>query len=134
MIFNLIKRAKELFYNNSKSGLEATDVQGAIDEVNNKLTYSTDEQEIGVWVDGKPIYRRVTNFGACNKDTLTVIDNLTIKNLISISGYAKESDNTYKPITNKGFLLEYFNSSKSMCLTPSITLLSGYVILEYTKD
>lgn len=37
MIFNLIKRAKELFFDNSKSGLEATDVQGAIDEVNNKL-------------------------------------------------------------------------------------------------
>ena len=37
MIFNLIKRAKELFFDNSKSGLEATDVQGAIDEVNNNL-------------------------------------------------------------------------------------------------
>lgn len=35
MIFNIIKRAKELFYNNSKSGLKATNVQDAIDEVNN---------------------------------------------------------------------------------------------------
>lgn len=33
MIFNLIKRAKELFYNNSKSGLKATNVQDAIDEL-----------------------------------------------------------------------------------------------------
>lgn len=41
MIFNLIKHAKDLLYDNSKSKLNATDVQGAIDEVNdNKLSLS----------------------------------------------------------------------------------------------
>lgn len=43
MILNLIKSAIHLFYDNSKSGLTATNVQGAIDEVqgnvNNKLIY-----------------------------------------------------------------------------------------------
>ena len=41
MIWNLIRKAKELFFDNSESGLEATDVQGAIDEVNNKLVWKT---------------------------------------------------------------------------------------------
>lgn len=34
----------------------------AINEVNNKFNYSTTEQVIGRWIDGKPIYRKVFSF------------------------------------------------------------------------
>lgn len=37
MIWNLISKAKDLFYNNKTSGLSATDVQGAIDELDGVL-------------------------------------------------------------------------------------------------
>lgn len=37
MIFNLIKCAKDLLFSNANSNLEATDVQGAIDEVNRAI-------------------------------------------------------------------------------------------------
>lgn len=37
MIFNLIKHAKQLLFNNSKSGLSATNTQDAIDELNSKV-------------------------------------------------------------------------------------------------
>lgn len=37
MIFNLIKHARELLFNNTKSGLEATNVQDAIDEISTNL-------------------------------------------------------------------------------------------------
>lgn len=34
----------------------------AINEVNNKFNYSTSEQVIGKWIDGKPLYRKVIQF------------------------------------------------------------------------
>lgn len=34
----------------------------AINEVNNKFNYSTEEQVIGKWIDGKPLYRKVIKF------------------------------------------------------------------------
>lgn len=37
MIFNLIEHAKQLLYDNSKSKLNATDTQGAIDEISGDL-------------------------------------------------------------------------------------------------
>lgn len=37
MIFNFLSKAKELFFNNGKSGLAANNVQDAIDEVSTKL-------------------------------------------------------------------------------------------------
>lgn len=36
MIFNLIQKAKDLAFNNTNSGMEATNVQEALDELNNK--------------------------------------------------------------------------------------------------
>ena len=38
MIFNLITKAKDLFYSNKNSGLNATNTQDAIDELNDNLT------------------------------------------------------------------------------------------------
>ena len=53
MILDIVKHAKQLLYDNSKSKLNSTDVQGAIDELNNstgelsssvsELTESVDE-------------------------------------------------------------------------------------------
>lgn len=37
MIFNLINKAKHIFFNNSNSGLEANNVQDAIDELKSNL-------------------------------------------------------------------------------------------------
>ena len=38
MIFDIIKQAKQLVFDNSKSGLKATNTQDAIDEVDNSLS------------------------------------------------------------------------------------------------
>lgn len=43
MIFNLITKAKDLFYNNKTSGLSATNVQDAIDEINNSLVKKSNQ-------------------------------------------------------------------------------------------
>lgn len=47
------------------SGLNTTNknnLVGAINEVNNKFNYSTEEQVIGKWINNKPIYRKIVFF------------------------------------------------------------------------
>lgn len=46
MILNLIAKAKDLFYNNASSGMSATNVQGAIDELNTDLTTLIDWEDV----------------------------------------------------------------------------------------
>lgn len=61
-----VATAEDIPYDNTTSGMTATNVQGAVDELNNGLTYSTSEKRIGTWTDGKPIYLKVVtglNFG-----------------------------------------------------------------------
>lgn len=46
------------------SNLNTTDkssMVNAINEVNNKFNYSTEEQVIGKWIDGKPLYRKIAS-------------------------------------------------------------------------
>lgn len=54
--------ASGVAYDNTDSGLTATNVQGAVDELNNGLMnveiLSYDERKIGTWVNGKPLYRK----------------------------------------------------------------------------
>lgn len=56
-----IEQAKDISYDNTESGATATDVQGALDELNAGLNdvFSYDERKVGTWVDGKPLYRKV---------------------------------------------------------------------------
>lgn len=47
------------------NNLETTDkssVVNSINEINNRFTYSTDEQIIGKWINGKPLYKKVVLF------------------------------------------------------------------------
>ena len=53
--------ASRTSYSNSVSGLVATNVQSAIDELSQSgggINYSTTENIIGTWVDGDPVYEK----------------------------------------------------------------------------
>lgn len=52
--------------------------------LNNLNEYSTDEQVIGKWIDGKPIYRKVIN--TTKSQVSDIMTNLHIKRLISTVG------------------------------------------------
>ena len=57
------------------SNLNTTDkssMVNAINEVNNKFNYSTEEQIIGKWIDGKPLYRKTITFKTTIADSFTV--------------------------------------------------------------
>lgn len=115
--------------------------------------YSTEEQVIGKWINGKLLYRKVINLGTLpNTDTVNIPHNIdNLDRIISMRGMAKSprqnlllpfpyslgkdgfnSDGTVKinavPINiyeQQGNIVVYTLSDRSD--------MTGYVILEYIK-
>lgn len=113
----------------------------AINEVNandiNRSVYSTKEQIIGKWIDGKPIYRKIYNIGALpNSTTKTVQHNISgLNQIVTLRGIARAGSTTTRyayPNINVDLLI---NSENIYIVTTSdqSAFTSNYIILEYTK-
>lgn len=111
------------------------------------ITYSTTETLTGdTWIDGKPIYRKVINFGALPNNGGKQV-NHGVKNLdkfIKIWGFCYNSSDPYT-----AYPLPYLNTDSlgygaSLMMYPNkiiyirdgydLSNLTAYVILEYTKN
>lgn len=91
-------------YDNTTSGLNSTDVQGAIDEIEDQIQnlpsggsddYSLTEHVVGTWLDGvTPVYEKTINFGALpNSTTKTVNHDITnLDHFVSCLGFAWRPD------------------------------------------
>lgn len=114
------------------------------DEVTNtqqqEELYSTSEIRIGTWVDGKPLYRTVVNFGALpNSSAKNAVFATTDKNITKIYGIARSSTNNL-PLP---FVVQDAptNSIGINCGNGNIWVQTGsdrssysaYIIIEYTK-
>jgi hypothetical protein len=110
--------------------------------LNNETTYSTTETRIGTWIDGKPIYRKIINFGALpNASEKTVSHNIAnLKDIIKLSAISK-STNVYFhiPLSSSASLSA---NIYILATNTDITIGAGadrtiftqtYVIIEYTK-
>lgn len=49
--------------NSANLNLLQDNVEASIEELSNKNNYSTEEQVIGKWIDGKPLYRKMVDTG-----------------------------------------------------------------------
>ena len=108
--------------------------------------YSTTEQEIGTWIDGKKLYRKVIDFGALpNNSTKEVLHNVTNVDNIYINygaSFVKQNGTNYKfgvTHTNTSSMSAqwetYVDSTKIYIKTGSDrTGYSAYVTIEYTKN
>lgn len=103
--------------------------------------YTTDEMIIGTWIDGKPVYRKVINFGALpNASTKSVPHNISnLDTILDVKGTG----------TNGSFWFKFPHvvqdtPTNSIEISVSTTLIyiktgsdrsaySAYIILEYTK-
>lgn len=129
-------------------GLNSTSTTNALsaNQGRNITTYSTTETRVGTWIDGKPIYRKVINFGnlpnSTNKKISHNIDN--IETIINIGGYATEvgisTKNFYPlPLQYKGEDSDYNaevvanNTYVTISASKDRSNYVAYVILEYTK-
>jgi hypothetical protein len=105
-----------------------------------KVSYSTTEQLTGgKWIDGKPIYRKVIDFGALpNANTKNVAHNITnIGDIVNVSIIAKSSTEYLLLATGKNSVTD-FNAwiTKTNINIHTDSNRSNYnavTILEYTK-
>lgn len=121
--------------------IAAVDSNGGVHEVGEN--YSTSEQVIGTWIDGKPIYRKVVNFGTLpNATTKEVSSGLTnVDTIVSLRGIAQSSSGAFPmPIVlNSTFANQttlYYNKSNNtiqIIAGSNRSSYTGYIILEYTK-
>ena len=127
-------------------------LQTNTNDINALNTYSTSEQRIGTWIDGKPIYRqviKVTSIDSANNNYDVAISISNLNEIVNIGGVIKiTSTNTYKPITviytdNSNAINSHYSFSVYAITNSYISLSYGgwwkttfdkaYIILEYTK-
>lgn len=112
-------------------------------EFSNKQIYSTNEQRIGTWIDGKPLYRKVINFGALpnttSKSVAHGISNIDYIVDIRSTAALPGGDTMKLDVSDKDGLKFSVHISAN---NTNITVLTGsdrsvftrcYVTLEYTK-
>ena len=104
--------------------------------------YSTTEEVIGTWIDGKPIYRKTFNNISVTSSEYSVISiatGLTIDNLINISGYLVNNGRWI--VTLNSVDIQYTNMARVSYdkQTSSLELITqnwtgtATVTIEYTK-
>ena len=108
--------------------------------------YSTDEQLVGRWTDGKPLYQKVVDTGALpnasRQSTMHGISNIDM--IVSVEGIAFYNG-SFIPLPfvstngasgNNGFLI-FLSSTKTTIeietFSSAYTSYSGYAIIKYTK-
>ena len=114
------KRIKYLFENGGGGGGGGTDVQanpqGTPTDYLNTIKiassiysvekpadiYSTEERQVGVWVDGRPVYKRTYDLGSdvsVSYNSWTTLSNVIIPNLdFIVKGYGTNVGGTYTPL------------------------------------
>lgn len=109
-----------------------------------KDIYSTDEVVTDkVWIDGKPIYRKVVNLGTLpNTSTKDIPHGISnIEFITNISGVAKKASGDFLPLpylwkssTEDVSISIFVNTTKVTVMTLNDrTDTNGYIFVEYTK-
>ena len=112
------------------------------EKLDNVTEYSTTEQVIGTWIDGKPIYRKCLNTGTLpNNNTMSVNHGISdFAFATNIYGYVIDtSDNTRIPLpypaTTATSSIGIWVSDTAVRINTGKdrTNCSGVIVLEYTK-
>lgn len=109
-----------------------------------KDIYSTEEQVIGTWIDGKPLYRKVIDFGALPSSPLYKYVNHNIQNIsqiVFLDGFCIDSSsewafpvNCIRPNTANSNIGCYASKTQ-IVIECGVNRSSyrAYITLEYTK-
>ena len=107
----------------------------AINEVNNKFNYSTEEQVIGKWTNGKPLYRKIVSGNVPQSDQYpTVATGITnLDEVVSISLLLAYGDNRqYFSSTRYTYYLGKENGNQITIVAPDVGGDATFTIY-YTK-
>lgn len=109
---------------------------GAINEVNNKFDYSTEEQVIGKWTNGKPLYRKIVSGNVPQSDYYpTVATGITnLDKVVSISVVLAYGDNRqyFSSVKYNNYYLNKESDNKITIVSPDIEGDATFTIC-YTK-
>lgn len=104
--------------------------------------YSTDEQVVGTWIDGKPVYQKTISCGALpNAVTKTVAHNITnLKRVIHIDGYGYRASDGNSLSLPYASIANYFVSVNIVggnielyAQADRSSFEESYITLQYTK-
>lgn len=112
-------------------------------EAQKSLVYSQNETDTGmIWIDGKKIYRKVILLPAIAKKTEHRVDlsNLAASTYIQIYGFTKIANNYFIPLLNSdeqnpslNTFVAITDNRLRLINGENREILSGFVVLEYTK-
>lgn len=146
--------ALDIPYDNTSSGMTATNTQAAITELKSNLTdyedYSETEVICGKWIDGKTIYKKTIktatdevsaganvqiNLSSLNIDKIIHFEGVVISGYSRVIPYSYRSTASYSAQPAEVLAVYYNGSSKVLFITNSSNqnLGTGYVTIKYTK-
>lgn len=130
--------------------LETTNKTNLVDAINENVdsidvlkTYSSAETKVGIWIDNKPIYRKVISLGLLPNNTtkrvasgISNLEFVTYLYGIALAGtYFITLPDSYPVNVNYNVRLSYDLSTNEIVITAGAdrSTYSGYAIIEYTK-
>jgi hypothetical protein len=111
-----------------------------------RMKYSTEEQVVGEWIDGKPIYQKTvsdtfpnTTAGTYNAKNIATI--LNVDNVVSIAGWFKTALNTFVTLPwtsatgyiSKATFEKPQNAVFLQTNASDMSTIVAYITLQYTK-
>lgn len=115
------------------------------DYINNLNTYSTEEQVIGTWINGKPLYRKILQYSLSsgnatdkfNISELSIATTTKLEGIALNNGYARQVGYVYgNATTTLGEMAGMYLSTNFTILNVThagTSLGTLYVTIEYTK-
>lgn len=112
-----------------------------LNKIENKFTYSTSEQEVGTWINGKPIYRKVLNIGTIASQSTINTGIVNMDKLINLTGTSKLENSYGINLPSNGDAVSGVvfrmrlqdNGTKLAVECSSNSFVNTYIIIEYTK-
>lgn len=101
------------------------------------IHYSLNEQVIGTWIDGKPLYQKVVEFTITNSNTWTDYNHgiSGIEKCVSMDCFAVYNDEIYTvgPKHNESFISGFFGKTSVSVSSKNYSNYTARCILRYTK-
>lgn len=142
---------EKVWFNKNKNSIYVRNSNGVYEEFAKKSeeVYSTEEQVIGTWIDGKPLYRKVVEMGNMTKDNYKMkahnIQNMKYARIVDVSMQRGNQSSGNFQLFSVGNVGGKYNDTQvgfdtyidSNCVyvycNGDRTLFVGTAIIEYTK-
>lgn len=112
----------------------------SLPKIKSTHNYSTEEQIVGTWIDGKPIYEKVINSGYLTNNSITIdVSHLNINDVIQLKGIAFTDDKKqFRPITlgtsdSNSIRIDFTNNNVRIFTWADWSSYNSFIIIQYTK-